>query len=170
LWARNPSVSPWLDVPEWVPGGYGQLAEAEDHLRETAAAGLAVGMTGWRRSGPGSPARDPPALLAAALGAAAALDAFGVRPVAGVGYGLAEITALAWAGCIPVAEAARLLTQCAQVLRACGCAPGAMARVTADAASWRALPSPRRGAGWSPPSPAAWSRRRMTWPGCWQAG
>ncbi|HEY3650287.1 MAG TPA: acyltransferase domain-containing protein [Streptosporangiaceae bacterium] len=79
------------------------------------------------------------ALLAASLQALRTLDALGVRPTVGVGYGLAEITALAWAGCIPVAEAARLVAQCGQVLRACACRTAAMARVTADAETARAL-------------------------------
>jgi enediyne polyketide synthase len=61
-------------------------------------------------------AAGQPALLAASLQALRTLDALGVRPAVGVGYGLAEITALAWAGCIPVAEAARLVAQCGQVL------------------------------------------------------
>ena len=63
----------------------------------------------------------------------------GVRLAVGVGYGLAEITGLAWAGCIPVAEAARLVVQCGQVLRACASGTAAMARVTADAETARVL-------------------------------
>src|SRR5207248_3011379 len=65
-----------------------------------------------------------------------------VRPATGVGYGLAEITGLAWAGCIPAAEAARLVAQCGQVLRACACGTAAMARVTADAETAHALGAP----------------------------
>ena len=67
------------------------------------------------------------------------LDALGVGPAIGVGYGLAEITGLAWAGCIPMAEAARLVAQRGQVLRACACGTAAMARVTADTETARAL-------------------------------
>jgi len=85
-----------------------------------------------------------PALLAASLQALATLDGLGVRLVTGVGYGLAEITGLAWAGCIPAAEAARLLAQCGQVLRACACRTAAMARVTADAETARTLGAPGR--------------------------
>jgi enediyne polyketide synthase len=84
-------------------------------------------------------AAGQPALLAASLQALRTLDALGVRPAIGVGYGLAEITGLAWAGCIPMAEAARLVAQCGQVLRACACGTAAMARVTADTETARAL-------------------------------
>ena len=84
-------------------------------------------------------AAGQPALLAASLQALRTLDALGVRPAIGVGYGLAEITGLAWAGCIPVAEAARLVAQCGQVLRGCACGTAAMARVTADTETARAL-------------------------------
>ena len=89
-------------------------------------------------------AAGQPALLAASLQALRTLDALGVRPAIGVGYGLAEITGLAWAGCIPMAEAARLVAQCGQVLRACACGTGAMARVTADTETARALSSADR--------------------------
>jgi enediyne polyketide synthase len=84
-------------------------------------------------------AAGQPALLAASLQALRTLDALGVRPAIGVGYGLAEITGLAWAGCIPVAEAARLLAQCGQVLGGCACGTAAMARVTADTETAHAL-------------------------------
>ena len=84
-------------------------------------------------------AAGQPALLAASLQALRSLDALGVRPAIGVGYGLAEITGLAWAGCIPMAEAARLVAQCGQVLRGCACGTAAMARVTADTETARAL-------------------------------
>ena len=84
-------------------------------------------------------AAGQPALLAASLQALRTLDALGVRPAIGVGYGLAEITGLAWAGCIPMAEAARLVAQCGQVLRSCACGTAAMARVTADTETARAL-------------------------------
>jgi hypothetical protein len=90
-----------------------------------------------------SPAGQP-ALLAASLEALDTLDAFGVRPTTGVGYSLAEITGLAWAGCIPAAEAARLVAQCSQVLRACACGTAAMARVTVEEDLARALAAPGR--------------------------
>jgi enediyne polyketide synthase len=90
-----------------------------------------------------SPAGQP-ALLAASLEALDTLDGLGVRPTTGVGYGLGEITGLAWAGCIPAAEAARLVAQCGQVLRACACGTAAMARVTADEDLTRALAAPGR--------------------------
>ena len=90
-----------------------------------------------------SPAGQP-ALLAASLEALDILDTFGVRPTTGVGYGLAEITGLAWAGCIPAAEAARLVAQCGQVLRACACGTAAMVRVTAEEDLARALAAPGR--------------------------
>jgi hypothetical protein len=85
-----------------------------------------------------------PALLAASLEALGTLDAFGVRPTTGVGYSLGEITGLAWAGCIPAAEAARLVAQCGQVLRACAGGTAAMARVAADGDLARALGAPGR--------------------------
>ena len=89
-------------------------------------------------------AAGQPALLAASLQALGTLDVLGVRPATGVGYGLAEITGLAWAGCLPTAEAARLVAQCGQVLRACACGTAAMARVTADAETAHALGAPGR--------------------------
>jgi len=85
-----------------------------------------------------------PARLAVSLEALGTLDLLGVKPVTGVGYGLGEVTGLVWAGSLPAAEAARLVAQCGQVLRACGCRPAAMARVTADAEVTRALCAPDR--------------------------
>ena len=82
--------------------------------------------------------------LAISLEALRTLDILGIKPAVGVGYGLAEITALVWAGCLPAAEAARLVAQRGQVLRACSCGPSAMARVTADADLTRALCGPDR--------------------------
>jgi len=82
--------------------------------------------------------------LAISLEALRTLDLLGIKPAVGVGYGLAEITALVWAGCLPAAEAARLVAQRGQVLRACSCGPSAMARVTADADLTRALCGPDR--------------------------
>jgi enediyne polyketide synthase len=82
--------------------------------------------------------------LAISLESLRTLDLLGIKPAVGVGYGLAEITALVWAGCLPAAEAARLVAQRGQVLRACSCGPSAMARVTADADLTRALCEPDR--------------------------
>lgn len=134
----------------------GQAAEAARLLRTSRPqAGLAGGPDMRISAGacgavvvlfPGtaeSPAGQP-ALLAASLGALDTLDAFGVRPATGVGYGLAEITGLAWAGCIPTAEAARLVAQCGQVLRACAGGTAAMARVMAEEDLARALAAPGR--------------------------
>jgi enediyne polyketide synthase len=134
----------------------GQAAEAARLLRTSRPqAGLAGGPDMRISAGacgavvvlfPGtaeSPAGQP-ALLAASLEALDTLDAFGVRPTTGVGYGLAEITGLAWAGCIPAAEAARLVAQCGQVLRACACGTAAMARVTAEEDLARGLAAPGR--------------------------
>jgi enediyne polyketide synthase len=84
------------------------------------------------------------ALLARSLEALGTLDLLGVMPVTGVGYGLAEITGLVWAGSLPAAEAARLVAQCGQALRACARGPAAMARVAADAEMTRALCAPDR--------------------------
>lgn len=79
------------------------------------------------------------ARLAGSLAGLRMLDALGVTPGAAVGYSLGEITGLVWAGCLPAAEAARLVAQCGQVLRGCGCGPAAMARVAADAQTARAF-------------------------------
>lgn len=79
------------------------------------------------------PGLAQPARLAASLAGLRALDSLGVTPGTAVGYSLGEITGLVWAGCLPAAEAARLVAQCGQVLRGCGCGPAAMARIAADA-------------------------------------
>ncbi len=84
------------------------------------------------------------ALLAASLAGLRTLEQLGVRPGAGVGYGLGELSGLAWAGCVPAAEAARLAAQCDQVLRGCACAPAAMVRIAADAETARGLCAPDR--------------------------
>jgi enediyne polyketide synthase len=89
-----------------------------------------------------SPAQ--PGLLAASLEALGTLELLGVKPVTGVGYGLGEITGLVWAGCFSAAEAARLVAQCRQVLRACACGPAAMARIAGNAELTRALCGPDR--------------------------
>lgn len=73
------------------------------------------------------------ALLAASLAALRTLELLRVRLDEGVGYGLGELSGLAWAQCLPAAEAARLAAQCDQVLRGCACHPAAMARIAADA-------------------------------------
>jgi enediyne polyketide synthase len=109
------------------------------HMSAGACGAVVVLFPGRAESAAGQPA-----LFATALQALATLDLLGVRPVAGVGYGLAEITGLTWAGCIPAAEAARLVAQCGQVLRACACGPAAMARVRADAEVTRTLSAPGR--------------------------
>jgi acyl transferase domain-containing protein len=134
----------------------GQAGEAARLLRTSAPAAGPAGRPDIRISAgacgvvvvlfPGR-AESPtgqPALLAASLEALSTLDALGVRPTTGVGYGLGEITGLAWAGCIPAAEAARLVAQCGQVLRAGACGTAAMARVTAEEDVARALGAPGR--------------------------
>lgn len=79
------------------------------------------------------------AQLAGSLAGLRTLDSLGVTPGAAVGYSLGEITGLVWASCLPAAEGARLVAQCGQVLRGCGCGPAAMARVAADAETARGL-------------------------------
>ena len=88
-----------------------------------------------------------PALLTASLQALGTLDLLGVKPVTGVGYSLGEITGLVWAGSLTAAEAARLVAQYGQVLRACGDGlrgSVAMARITADIDLTRTLCAPDR--------------------------
>jgi hypothetical protein len=116
------------------------LAGRPDMRVSAGACGAVVVLFPGRAEAPGG----QPALLAASLEALGTLDAFGVRPTTGVGYGLGEITGLAWAGCIPAAEAARLVAQCGQVLRACASGTAAMARVAADEDLARALGAPGR--------------------------
>ncbi len=84
------------------------------------------------------------ALLAASLAALRTLERLGVRPGAGVGYSLGELSGLAWADCVPAAEAARLAAQCDQVLRGCACAPAVMVRIAAGADTARGLCAPDR--------------------------
>ncbi len=121
-----------------VPAG-GLAGEPDVRISAGACGAVVVLFPGRAESPAGQPA-----LLAASLEALGTLDAFGVRPTTGVGYGLAEITGLAWAGCIPATEAARLVAQCGQVLRACSYGTAAMARVTADEDVARALAAPGR--------------------------
>ena len=99
-----------------------------------AAGRVVVGFGGL--AGPGL---AQPAQLAGSLAGLRTLDSLGVAPGAAVGYSLGEITGLVWAGCLPAAEGARLVAQCGQVLRGCGCGPAAMARVAADAETARGL-------------------------------
>jgi enediyne polyketide synthase len=106
----------------------------------TGAAGRVVVVFG----GLAGPGLAQSARLAASLAGLRTLGALGVRASAAVGYGLGEITGLAWAGCLPWAEAARLVAQCGQVLRGCGRGSGAMARVAADAETARELGAPDR--------------------------
>ncbi len=81
--------------------------------------------------------------LVTSLQALDTLETLDVHPVAAVGYGLGgEIAALAWAGCLPETEAARLVALCGQTLRSCACGPAAMARVSADAETAQALCAP----------------------------
>jgi enediyne polyketide synthase len=84
------------------------------------------------------------ALLAASLAGLRTLEQLGVRPDTGVGYSLGELSGLAWADCLPAAEAARLAAQCDQVLRGCACSPAAMVRLAADAETARGLCAPDR--------------------------
>ena len=101
----------------------------------TGAAGRVVVVFG----GLAGPGLAQSARLAGSLAGLRTLDALGVTPGAAVGYSLGEITGLVWAGCLPAAEASRLVAQCGQVLRGCGCGPAAMARVAADAQTVRAF-------------------------------
>ena len=81
--------------------------------------------------------------LVTSLQALDTLDALAVQPIGAVGYGLGgEIAGLAWAGCLPETEAARLVALCGQALRSCACGPAAMARVSADADTAKALCTP----------------------------
>jgi enediyne polyketide synthase len=102
------------------------------------AAGRVVAVLG----GLAGPGLAQAARLTASLGGLRTLDALGVTPAVAVGYSLGEIAGLVWAGCLPAAEAARLVAQCGQVLRGCACGPGAMARVAADAVTARGLGAP----------------------------
>ena len=109
-------------------------ADPDVHV-SAGAAGRVVVLFG----GLAGPGLSQSAQLAASLAGLRTLDSLGVTPGAAVGYSLGEITGLVWAGCLPAAEAARLVAQCGQVLRGCGCGPAAMARVAADAETARGL-------------------------------
>jgi enediyne polyketide synthase len=81
----------------------------------------------------GSPAAHT-ALLAGSLDRMRAVDRLGVKPAAAVGYGFGELAGLVWAGCLPAAEAARLVALRGRVLRGCTAGLTAMVRVSADIA------------------------------------
>jgi enediyne polyketide synthase len=120
-------------------GGPGTVTEPGVHT-SAGATGTVVLLFPGRAESPAT----HPAQFARSLEALGTLELLGVRPVTGVGYGLGEITGLVWAGSLPAAEAARLTAQCGQVLRACACAPAAMARITADDEVTHALCAPDR--------------------------
>ena len=93
-------------------------ADPDVHVSAGAAGRVVVVFGGLAGSG-----LAHSALLAASLAALRTLELLGVRPDAAVGYSLGEITGLAWADCLPAAEAARLAAQCGQVLRGCALPP-----------------------------------------------
>jgi enediyne polyketide synthase len=109
-------------------------ADPDVHV-STGAAGRVVVLFG----GLARPGLSQAAQLVASLAGLRTLDWMGVAPGAAVGYSLGEITGLVWAGCLPAAEAARLVAQCGQVLRGCASGPAAMARVAVDAETARGL-------------------------------
>jgi enediyne polyketide synthase len=120
-------------------GGPGTAAEPGVHVSAGAAGRVVVVFGGLAGSG-----LTYTALLATSLAALRTLELLGVRLDAGVGYSLGELSGLAWAQCLPAAEAARLAAQCDQVLRGCACHPAAMARITADAETAHGLCAPDR--------------------------
>ena len=120
-------------------GGPGAAAEPGVHVSAGAAGRVVALFGGLAGSG-----LTYTALLAASLAALRTLELLGVRLDAGVGYSLGELSGLAWAQCLPAAEAARLAAQCGQVLRGCACHPAAMARIAADAETARGLCAPDR--------------------------
>ena len=115
-------------------GGPAGAADPGIHVSAGAAGRVVVLFGGLAGSG-----LTYSALLAASLAGLRTLEQLGVRPGAGVGYSLGELSGLAWADCLPAAEAARLAAQCDQVLRGCACAPAAMVRIAADAETARGL-------------------------------
>ena len=120
-------------------GGPGAAAEPGVHVSAGAAARVVVLFGGLAGSG-----LTYTTLLATSLAALRTLELLGVRLDAAVGYSLGELSGLAWAQCLPAAEAARLAAQCDQVLRGCACHPAAMARITADAETAHGLCAPDR--------------------------
>ena len=119
----------------------GPIAAAESGVRISAGVGgnVVVIFPGLAESAAGHSA-----LLAASLAGLRTLELAGVRPGAAVGYSLGEITGLVWAGCLPAAEAARLVAQRGQILLGCSTGPAAMARIGADARAVHALCAPGR--------------------------
>ena len=109
------------------------------HVSTGAAGRVAVLFGGLAGSG-----LTGPALLAASLAGLRTLELLGVRLTAGVGYGLGELAALVWAGCLPAAEAARLAAQCDRVLHGCAGGPASMVRLGTDAQTARGLCPPGR--------------------------
>jgi len=120
-------------------GGPDAAAEPGVHVSAGAAGRVVVLFGGLAGSG-----LTYTTLLATSLAALRTLELLGVRLDAGVGYSLGELSGLAWAQCLPAAEAARLAAQCDQVLRGCACHPAAMARITADAETAHGLCTPDR--------------------------
>jgi enediyne polyketide synthase len=120
-------------------GEPGAVADPGIHVSAGAAGRVVVLFGGLAGSG-----LTYTALLASSLAALRTLELLGVRLSAGVGYSLGELSGLAWADCLPAAEAARLAAQCDQVLRGCACHPAAMARLAADAETARGLCAPDR--------------------------
>jgi enediyne polyketide synthase len=120
-------------------GGPGAAAEPGVHVSAGAAGRVVVLFGGLAGSG-----LTYTGLLATSLAALRTLEVLGVRLHAGVGYSLGELSGLAWAQCLPAAEAARLAAQCDQVLRGCACHPAAMARIVADADTAHGLCAPDR--------------------------
>ena len=112
----------------------GGMAEPGVRISAGAAGNVVVIFPGLAESTAGHSA-----LLAASLAGLRTLELAGVRPGAAVGYSLGEITGLVWAGCLPAAEAARLVAQRGQILLGCSAGPAAMARIGADARAVRAL-------------------------------
>ena len=115
------------------------VSDPDVHLSTGAAGRVAVVFGGLARPGLAQSAR-----LATSLAELRTLESLGVAADAAVGYSMGEITGLVWAGCLPTAEAARLVAQCGQVLRGSACGPAAMARIAADAETARGLGTPDR--------------------------
>jgi enediyne polyketide synthase len=120
-------------------GGPGAMADPGIHVSAGAAGRVVVLFGGLAGSG-----LTYTGLLATSLAALRTLEVLGVRLGPGVGYSLGELAGLAWADCLPAAEAARLAAQCDQVLRGCACTPAAMARIAADAETALGLCAPGR--------------------------
>ncbi len=148
---RGPTAAAGADLPGPAAGADLHGPAAGAGVRGSAAGDadvhVSVGATGRVAvlfGGLAEPGLAQSARLAGSLAALRTLDGLGVKPGTAVGYSLGEITGLVWAGCLPAAEAARLVAQCGQVLRGCSCGPAAMARVAADVETARALGAPDR--------------------------